>query len=59
MKTLVASVQEKTERKTDDHIYTLKQVLAQTWACNLDMENCTKTAVQLFNNYKNDTNKNT
>ncbi|XP_050307887.1 membrane alanyl aminopeptidase-like [Anthonomus grandis grandis] len=36
-----------------NHMYTLKQVLAQSWACKLETTNCTTEAVQLFEAYKN------
>nr|ADK11711.1 aminopeptidase N [Sitophilus oryzae] len=34
-----------------DHIYTLGQVQAQSWACKLNNTNCTNTALELFSNY--------
>ncbi|XP_066141985.1 membrane alanyl aminopeptidase-like isoform X1 [Euwallacea fornicatus] len=35
------------------HIYTLNQVLLQTWSCRLNNSECTSEAVRLFAQYKN------
>lgn len=50
--TVLASVPINSTNATD-HIYTLNQVLAQTWACKLNSTTCTNASVQLFAEYKN------
>nr|ADK11712.1 aminopeptidase N [Sitophilus oryzae] len=34
-----------------NHVYTMSQVQAQTWACSLGNSDCVNTAVELFKNY--------
>ncbi|CAH1134417.1 unnamed protein product [Ceutorhynchus assimilis] len=50
--TVVASVPI-TSTNSSNHIYTLNQVQAQSWACKLGSSNCTSEAVRLFEAFKN------
>ncbi|XP_063909001.1 membrane alanyl aminopeptidase-like [Zophobas morio] len=53
MESLLVSVPFTTEKPTDQ-IYTLKQVLALKWACNLGEENCVNNATAAFTSYTTD-----
>ena len=53
MENLLDSVPFTTEKPTDQ-IYTLKQVLALTWACNLGEANCVNNATAAFTSYTTD-----
>ncbi|KAJ3664942.1 hypothetical protein Zmor_000473 [Zophobas morio] len=55
METLKNSVPFTTEKPTDQ-IYTLKQVLALTWACNLGETSCVNNATVAFTSYTMDNN---
>ena len=43
-----------TKENSTEQIYTLKQVLALTWACNLGEENCVNNATAAFTSYTTD-----